>query len=193
MKKTLGLLLASTLVISACSNHQEESKEQKDTKVTTKTSQHSAQKKSGQTPTQVTTDSEGTNQATSKSSNQAAIDVTNIKDRATLEAVIYGNFSEYDKIKAYNSAVANGVIPQGNVLEGPAWAAYESSLKIERGEEKSIFDNPPAYNDHSYEEAPYDDYWDDTTEDAFYEVIPDYDENADYGTYEDYLEAEQNS
>ena len=193
MKKTLGLLLASSLILGACSNDQQESKDKKETKVAAKTSQHSSEEKSQQIPTQISTESNGTNQTPSKSSNQAVIDVSNIKDRATLEAVIYGNFSDYDKIKAYNSAVANGVIPQGNVLEGPAWAAYESSLKIERGEEKSIFDNPPTYDDHSYEEAPYDDYWDDSTEDELYEIIPDYDENADYGSYEDDLGTEQSN
>ena len=59
-------------------------------------------------------------QSTSNSSSQNAkqIDIHNITDRATLEAVINSNnYSEIDKI-AYNSAVANGVIPQGNVMEG---------------------------------------------------------------------------
>ncbi|WP_312883888.1 MULTISPECIES: hypothetical protein [Staphylococcus] len=69
------------------------------------------------------------------------IDVQNITDRATLETVIYSNnYTEIEKIAAYNSAVANGVIPQGNVMEGPASAAYESSLRVERGQEKSIYD-----------------------------------------------------
>ncbi|WP_341776195.1 hypothetical protein [Staphylococcus hyicus] len=67
-------------------------------------------------------------------------DVNNVKDRAMLEAIIYGNYTEIDKIAAYNSAVANGVIPQGNVMEGPAAKAYESSLRIERGEERSIYE-----------------------------------------------------
>ena len=46
--------------------------------------------------------------------NTQNVDVTNIKDRGTLESVIYGNYSETAKIQAYNNAVANGVIPQGN-------------------------------------------------------------------------------
>lgn len=45
-----------------------------------------------------------------------------------------------EKINAYNSAVANGVIPQGNVMEGPASAAYESSLKVESGEDESVYE-----------------------------------------------------
>lgn len=54
----------------------------------------------------------------SNSQNAKQIDIHNITDRATLEAVINSNnYSEIDKIAAYNSAVANGVIPQGNVME----------------------------------------------------------------------------
>lgn len=81
------------------------------------------------------------NSLNEKSQNAQSVDVTNIKDRGTLESVIYGNYSETDKIKAYNNAVANGVIPQGNVMEGPASAAYESSLRVESGQEKSVYDN----------------------------------------------------
>ena len=67
--------------------------------------------------------------------NAKQIDIHNITDRATLEAVINSNnYSEIDKI-AYNSAVANGVIPQGNVMEGPASEAYASSLRVESGQE----------------------------------------------------------
>lgn len=82
------------------------------------------------------------NSSNEKSQNTQNIDVTNIKDRSTLESVIYGNYSETAKIQAYNNAVANGVIPQGNVMEGPASAAYESSLRVESGQEKSVYDRP---------------------------------------------------
>ena len=85
------------------------------------------------------------NSSSEKSQNTQNVDVTNIKDRGTLESVIYGNYSETAKIQAYNNAVANGVIPQGNVMEGPASAAYESSLRVESGQEKSVYDR-------SYEE-----------------------------------------
>ena len=82
------------------------------------------------------------NSSSEKSQNTQNVDVTNIKDRGTLESVIYGNYSETTKIQAYNNAVANGVIPQGNVMEGPASAAYESSLRVESGQEKSVYDRP---------------------------------------------------
>ena len=81
------------------------------------------------------------NSSNEESQNTQNVDVTNIKDRGTLESVIYGNYSETAKIQAYNNAVANGVIPQGNVMEGPASAAYESSLRVESGQEKSVYDN----------------------------------------------------
>ena len=76
------------------------------------------------------------------SQNNNQIDFSNIKDRSTLESIIYGNYSEEQKIQAYNSAVANGIIPQGNVMEGPASVAYQSSLRVENGQEKSIYDRP---------------------------------------------------
>lgn len=63
----------------------------------------------------------------------AQINPSNITDQSTLENVIYGNYTEEQKIEAYNSAVANGVIPQGTVMEGPTHAAYESSVKIQNG------------------------------------------------------------
>lgn len=69
-----------------------------------------------------------------------SINYNNITDRNSLVQILNGNYSEEQKIIAYNSAVANGVIPQGNVLEGPAQAAYESSLRVESGQEKSIYD-----------------------------------------------------
>ncbi|RAI79337.1 hypothetical protein BFS35_012315 [Macrococcoides goetzii] len=51
-----------------------------------------------------------------------------------------------DKVTAYKSAVDNGVIPQGNVMEGPASAAYESSLRVESGQEKSVYTSNPNPN-----------------------------------------------
>lgn len=59
---------------------------------------------------------------------------TVITDHSTLESIIYGNYTEVEKIAAYNSAVANGVIPQGTVSEGSAVSAYESSIGLQNGE-----------------------------------------------------------
>lgn len=83
-------------------------------------------------------DSEESTQNEETSNN---VDINNIQDRNTLESVIYGSYSETDKIQAYNSAVANNVIPQANVMSGPASAAYESSLAVEKGEDDSVYDH----------------------------------------------------
>lgn len=158
MKKLLGTLFAATLVLSACNQNDTKEDENKKAKNTTekksedkKESKSKEEKKSQEKEdnksTQENNSSEEQNiQETATNENQQNtqnVDVTNIKDRSTLESVIYGNYSETEKIQAYNSAVANGVIPQGNVMEGPASAAYESSLRVESGQEKSVYENIP--------------------------------------------------
>ncbi|MDT4039120.1 hypothetical protein RPO42_06360, partial [Staphylococcus aureus] len=94
-----------------------------------------------------------TKEETPQSQENNEVDVSNITDRSVLESVIYGNYSEMEKINAYNSAVSNGVIPQGNVMEGPASAAYESSLKVESGEDKSVYEkNDKGTDAHASDE-----------------------------------------
>ena len=168
MKKLLVTLFAATLVLSACS--QDDTKEDENKKSESTTEKKSEDKKDNKSKedkkskeekkSQESEDDKSTqennsteeqnndneldaqdNSSNEKSQNTQNVDVTNIKDRGTLESVIYGNYSETDKIKAYNNAVANGVIPQGNVMEGPASAAYESSLRVENGQKKSVYDN----------------------------------------------------
>jgi hypothetical protein len=168
MKKVLFLIFASLLVLGSCGNNDSEKKEDN------KTSEHkksndpkkdkkSDDKKDNSTEEQNTSNVEEKNNenqndnekdtqdnsSNEKSQNTQNVDVTNIKDRGTLESVIYGNYSETTKIQAYNNAVANGVIPQGNVMEGPASAAYESSLRVESGQEKSVYDNYSSSNSSS--------------------------------------------
>lgn len=65
---------------------------------------------------------------------QSQVNTSNISNESQLQSILYGNFSEEQKIQAYNSAVANGVIPQGTVSEGSAQDAYESSKGIQNGE-----------------------------------------------------------
>ncbi|WP_233667759.1 hypothetical protein [Staphylococcus haemolyticus] len=169
MKKFLVLLFSSLLVLGACGNddtsnndsdsksenktekrsEDEKSKEDKKSKEEKKTQENEDNKSTQEENSTEEQDNENNdnesdvqdNSSNEKSQNAQSVDVTNIKDRGTLESVIYGNYSETDKIKAYNNAVANGVIPQGNVMEGPASAAYESSLRVESGQEKSVYDN----------------------------------------------------
>lgn len=153
MKKVLFILLASVLVLAACGNKEESRLE--DNKEETKTSEKEKNKddkkdeekeskpddnSNEDVATQVDNTEQQTKEDTSQSQENKKVDVSNITDRSVLESVIYGNYSEMEKINAYNSAVANGVIPQGNVMEGPASAAYESSLKVESGEDESVYE-----------------------------------------------------
>ncbi|MCE5154108.1 hypothetical protein KJB58_06480 [Staphylococcus hyicus] len=144
MKALLGLVLTSIVLLTGCSlfgedddkkakSESHQKKEQKEKKDKDKT------KKAAQS-----TEENQTDKASPETVATQKYDVNNVTDRAMLEAIIYGDYTEIDKIAAYNSAVANGVIPQGNVMEGPAAKAYESSLRIERGEERSI------YEQHTY-------------------------------------------
>lgn len=153
MKKLLFLVLASFLVLAACGNKEESRLE--DNKKETKTSEkeknkddkkdeEKESKPDDNSNEDVATQDDNTEQQTKEETPQSQenneVDVSNITDRSVLESVIYGNYSEMEKINAYNSAVANGVIPQGNVMEGPASAAYESSLKVESGEDESVYE-----------------------------------------------------
>ena len=158
MKKVLFLLLASFLVLAACGNKEEsrledkeetkssdkeskkDDKKKDDDKVSDEEKEKSDNKSNEQVAIQDKNTEEQTEEETSQSQENKKVDVSNITDRSTLESVIYGNYSEMEKINAYNSAVANGVIPQGNVMEGPASAAYESSLKVESGEVESVYE-----------------------------------------------------
>lgn len=58
--------------------------------------------------------------------------VNNITNRNTLSQIIYSNnYTVAEKMAAYQSGVANGVIPQGTNTSSPA-AAFESALQVER-------------------------------------------------------------
>ncbi|MGJ5711634.1 hypothetical protein ACSBRB_00310 [Staphylococcus auricularis] len=173
MKKLLYLSLASFLLLSACGNEDDakdnkvNASKEKDTKKDKKSKSEVKQKdnnqklKDNKADENETKDNESNeiqtqdNEVITQNSNEmpAQIDINNIADRAMLERVLYGqDFSEGDKILAYNNAVANGIIPQGNVLEGPATAAYESSLRVESGAESSIYDRNET-EDNVYEDV----------------------------------------
>lgn len=152
MKKLLFLLLSSFLVLAACGQEESKSEDKKETKESDKESKKDDDKKTDkekeksddksneEVATQDKTTEQQSTEEPSQSQEKKQVDVSNITDRSTLESVIYGNYSEMEKFNAYNSAVANGVIPQGNVMEGPASAAYESSLKVESGEDESVYE-----------------------------------------------------
>lgn len=147
LKALLGLVLTSFVLLTGCSlfgededkkakSESHQKKEQKEKKDKDKT------KNEAQSTEENQTDKASTERVTTQK-----YDVNNVTDRATLDAIIYGDYTEIDKIAAYKSAVANGVIPQGNVMEGPAAAAYESSLRIARGEEQSIYKTHSQHTD----------------------------------------------
>ncbi|MCS4486341.1 hypothetical protein [Staphylococcus americanisciuri] len=143
MKKLLGFALASALVLSACGNDEKEKKEEpkKESKTKDKTEKKKVNTEK-QTVQKINDNQNATeNQATSEITNEQTLsnaqsnepNVSNVTDNQTLNQILNGNYTEEQKIQAYNSAVANGVIPQGVVTEGSAQAAYESSLAIQNG------------------------------------------------------------
>ncbi|WP_425255803.1 hypothetical protein [Mammaliicoccus sciuri] len=157
MKKLLILLFASLLVLGAC-GQKEESSSKNDTKETKKevkkevkkeekkedkkkeVSKKAEPKSEEQSTEEVATNEQQTTQEEANSTEevvqeqQTQVNTSNISNETQLQSVLNGNFSEEQKIQAYNSAVANGVIPQGTVSEGSAQAAYESSKGIQNGE-----------------------------------------------------------
>ena len=175
MKKLFALLAMSILIVSACGQNDEKPKEDTEDKAATEkkdksqskneenekkkqTDKNQQKENNTQNEQQANTEQQNKDESSAEKQNQQnqqsqQVDLSNITDRPTLENVIYGNYAEIDKIKAYNSAVANGVIPQGNVTEGPASAAYESSLRVERGAEQSVYDQ----NAQSQAEEPTED------------------------------------
>lgn len=175
MKKLFALLAMSILIVSACGQNDKKPKEDTEDKAATEkkdksqskneenekkkqTDKNQQKENNTQDEQQANTEQQNKDESTAEKQNQQnqqsqQVDLSNITDRATLENVIYGNYAEIDKIKAYNSAVANGVIPQGNVTEGPASAAYESSLRIESGAEQSVYNQ----NAQSQAEEPTED------------------------------------
>ncbi|MDU0420290.1 hypothetical protein QVA72_01345 [Staphylococcus simulans] len=178
MKKLFALLAMSILIVSACGQNDEKPKEDTEDKAATEkkdksqskneenekkkqTDKNQQKENNTQNEQQANTEQQNKDESSVEKQNQQnqqnqqsqQVDLSNITDRATLENVIYGNYAEIDKIKAYNSAVANGVIPQGNVTEGPASAAYESSLRVESGAEQSVYNQ----NAQSQAEEPTED------------------------------------
>ncbi|WP_251359575.1 hypothetical protein [Staphylococcus aureus] len=149
MRRLFSLLLAGSLILVACGNDSDEKKEKSKNNETKKENKKlntdSKEKDATKTSTNKNVDN---NQVNDNEKSIQQINFNNITDRNTLKSIIYGNYNELDKINAYNSAVANGVIPQGNVMEGSAIAAFESSLRVENGAEKSIYSSAPEKRDY---------------------------------------------
>ena len=134
------VLLSSALLLTACGQNNDKKDERKtkeEHKKTTETKKKTDKKNKSKENNNSNLKASSNNQE--EISQTPQINLATITDRGTLESVINGNYTEEQKIQAYNSAVANGVIPQGNVMEGPASAAYQSSLRVENGQEESIY------------------------------------------------------
>ena len=151
MKKLLFLLFASLLVLGACGQKEESTSkdettkktERKETKKETKKEdKETTEKSEPKTEENTTEEPQSVEEETAEEQTQEQQPVqeqpntSNITDEVQLQNVLNGNFSEEQKVQAYNSAVSNGVIPQGTVSEGSAQAAYESSKGIQNGETK---------------------------------------------------------
>ena len=147
MKKLLFLLFASLLVLGACGQKEENTSKEETTKKTESKDAKKETKKEDKTEkedkestekSEPKTEEESTEENTTEEQQpvQEEVNTSNITDEVQLQNVLNGNFSEEQKVQAYNSAVSNGVIPQGTVSEGSAQAAYESSKGIQNGETK---------------------------------------------------------
>ncbi|MEK4758258.1 hypothetical protein NSS69_10000 [Macrococcus sp. FSL W8-0367] len=147
-KLLTGTLLASSVLLAACGNGEEkkENKTEETNKVKEKptTEAPTTETPTIETPTieTPTTEAPTTEAPTTETPTTeivtteapVAANYNNITSQSQLETIIYSpSISEVDKVAAYNSAVRNGVIPQGTVMEGPAIAAYESSVAIQNG------------------------------------------------------------
>ena len=195
MKRYFILLFSSFLILSACDNdfsltgdnkkeqNDTNNKKEKEDKHISKSDKNSIEHNDKTTQNQNTSNEQTSNEEIDSkdtiedvsSHNNNQIDFSNIKDKSTLESIIYGNYSEEQKIQAYNSAVANGIIPQGNVMEGPASVAYQSSLRVENGQEKSIYDRPNesdvSVNDENASSDPNAEINAAETEDEYYDAL----------------------
>ncbi|MDJ1108562.1 hypothetical protein QNJ28_00485 [Macrococcus caseolyticus] len=169
-KLLTGSLLTASVLLAACGNGEEnkENKTEETNKVKEKvtTEKPTTEAPTSEVPTTETpmTEAPTTEIVTTEvptTEKPVTVNINNVTSRSQLESILYNNsISEIDKIAAYNSAVRNGVIPQGNVMEGPALAAYQSSLRVESGAEKSVYQSNP-YPDNPNSQK-YDDLYQET-------------------------------
>lgn len=178
MKKILLVSFTTLLLLGACGQKEEstsntndkpkkevtkenpkkdkdsEKKEQSDKQDTTTDEESTEETKNEPTTNEEQSTEESSteeNASTEEQTTDNSLDYNNVADRNSLVQILNGNYSEEQKVAAYNSAVSNGVLPQGNVMEGSAQSAYESSLRVESGQEKSIYDQSSDTEEESYD------------------------------------------
>lgn len=159
--KKMSILLSAAIILVACGKEDTAPKEKVKTeqkesaadiarkKIKASREKHKSNKNDSNTSETETTETAATTEevnTTEAVTTEAIVkvNVDNITNRNTLSQIIYSNDYTYDeKMAAYQSGVANGVIPQGTNTSSPA-AAFESALQVERTEAQSTIEAPTA-------------------------------------------------
>ncbi|MCH4986273.1 hypothetical protein AB4G91_08320 [Macrococcoides goetzii] len=159
--KKMSILLSAAIILVACGKEDTAPKEKVKTeqkesaadiarkKIKASREKHKSNKNDSNTTETETTETAATTEevnTTEAVTTEEVVkeDVNNITNRNTLSQIIYSNDYTYDeKMAAYQSGVANGVIPQGTNTSSPA-AAFESALQVERTGAQSTTETPTA-------------------------------------------------
>lgn len=159
--KKMSILLSAAIILVACGKEDTAPKEKVKTeqkesaadiarkKIKASREKHKSNKNDSNTTETETTETAATTEevnTTEAVSTEEVVkeDVNNITNRNTLSQIIYSNDYTYDeKMAAYQSGVANGVIPQGTNTSSPS-AAFESALQVERTGAQSTTETPTA-------------------------------------------------
>ncbi len=157
--KKMSILLSAAIILVACGKEDTAPKEKVKTeqkesaadiarkKIKASREKHKSNKNDSNTSETETTETAATTEevnTTEAVTTEAVVkvNVDNITNRNTLSQIIYSNDYTYDeKMAAYQSGIANGVIPQGTNTSSPA-AAFESALQVERTGTQSTTEAP---------------------------------------------------
>lgn len=159
--KKMSILLSAAIILVACGKEDTAPKEKVKTeqkesaadiarkKIKASREKHKSNKNDSNTTETETTETAATTEEVNTTEAVTAEEVVkenvnNITNRNTLSQIIYSNDYTYDeKMTAYQSGVANGVIPQGTNTSSPS-AAFESALQVERTGAQSTTETPTA-------------------------------------------------
>lgn len=152
----MSILLSAAILLVACGKEETAPKQEKATteqkesaadiarkKIKASREKHKSNKNNNDEITSESATTEEVN-TTEQVTTEAAVkeNVNNITNRNTLSQIIYSNDYTYEeKMAAYESGVANGVIPQGTNTSSPA-AAFESALQVERTGAQATAETP---------------------------------------------------
>lgn len=152
----MSILLSAAILLMACGKEETAPKQEKATTEQKESAADIARKKIKASREKRQTNKNSNDEITSESATtedvntteqvttEAAVkeNVNNITNRNTLSQIIYSNDYTYEeKMAAYESGVANGVIPQGTNTSSPA-AAFESALQVERTGAQTTTEDP---------------------------------------------------